>query len=90
MRLQVGTRGYLLPDTISGLESRLDPHLFIRLHRSVIVRKDRIARLSHDRAGAWHAELTDGETVRISAYFRLPHARCIRLQASVSVSSLVA
>lgn len=65
MRLHVGTRSYLLHDTISGLESRLDPHLFIRLHRSVIVRKDRIARLSHDRAGAWHAELTDGETVRI-------------------------
>ncbi len=65
MRLHVGARSYLLHQTIANLEARLDPAQFIRLHRSVIVRRDRIVRLGHDRAGAWHAELVDGAQVRI-------------------------
>ena len=65
MRLFVGGRTYLLHQTISALESRLDPDHFIRLHRSIIVRKDRIARLGHDGAGTWHAELSNDEQLRI-------------------------
>jgi two-component system response regulator AlgR len=65
MRLSVGDRSYLIHQTITALEARLDPSIFIRLHRSVIVRRDRIAGLGHDRAGAWQAELVDGEVVRI-------------------------
>jgi two-component system, LytTR family, response regulator AlgR len=65
MRFHLGERSYLIHMTISALEERLDPARFIRLHRSVIVRRDRIARLAHDRAGAWHAELVDGQSVRI-------------------------
>ncbi len=65
MRLHIGPRSYLLHQTISALEARLDPDRFIRVHRSVIVRRDRIKRLGHDRSGAWHAELVDGEVVRI-------------------------
>ncbi len=65
MRLSVGERSYLMHQTITALEARLDPQKFIRLHRSVIVRRDLIARLGHDRTGAWHVELTSGESVRI-------------------------
>lgn len=65
MRLGLGQRSYLLHQTITALEARLDPGLFIRLHRSVIVRRDRITSLGHDRSGAWHAELVDGAQVRI-------------------------
>lgn len=65
MRLTLGQRSYLLHQTIGALEARLDPAQFIRLHRSVIVRRDRIKSLGHDRGGAWHAELVDGEQVRI-------------------------
>ena len=60
-----GPRSYLMLHTIAGLESRLDPERFIRLHRSVIVRRDRIAGLRHDGLGVWSAELVDGEAVRI-------------------------
>lgn len=65
MRLSVSGRSYLLHQTISELERRLDPERFIRLHRSAMVRRDRIARLSHDGLGAWRAELVDGGSVRI-------------------------
>jgi len=76
MRLHVGQRSYLLHQTIGTLEARLDPARFIRLHRSVIVRKDRIVRLGHDKAGAWHAELADGAQVRIGRTY-LAHAKAM-------------
>lgn len=70
MRLGVGGRSYLIHQTITELERRLDPERFIRLHRSTIVRKDRIAKLRHDGLGVWHAELTDGDLVRIGRTYQ--------------------
>lgn len=65
VRLHVGDRSYLMLHTIQGLEDRLDPDRFIRLHRSTIVRRDRIAGLRHDGLGVWSAELADGTMLRI-------------------------
>jgi two-component system response regulator AlgR len=65
MRLHVGARSYLVHQTIAEFERKLDPSLFIRLHRSVIVRRDFIAGLSHDGRGAWQASLLDQSRVRI-------------------------
>lgn len=70
MRLGVGGRSYLIHQTITELERRLDPDRFIRLHRSTIVRKDRIAKLRHDGLGVWHAELADGDLVRIGRTYQ--------------------
>jgi two-component system response regulator AlgR len=69
VRLHCAGRSFLLHHTMAGLEARLDPDLFIRLHRSVIVRRGMIRSLGHDRAGAWHAELVDGSIVRIGRTF---------------------
>ncbi len=74
VRLHVGRmdgaqRSYLLLHTVSGLEARLDPEKFIRLHRSVILRRDRIVGLRHDGMGVWSAELDDGSAVRIGRTF---------------------
>lgn len=65
MRLHVGDQSYLILATIGGLEQRLDPEGFLRLHRSTIVRRDTIASLRHDGAGRWEAVLADGRAVRI-------------------------
>jgi two-component system response regulator AlgR len=65
MRLFVGARSYLVHHTIGELERKLDPEMFIRLHRSVIVRRDFIDGLKHDGRGAWQASLLDQSTVRI-------------------------
>ncbi|MCC6942606.1 MAG: response regulator transcription factor [Novosphingobium sp.] len=65
VRLHVGQRSYMMLHTIAGLEARLDPDCFIRLHRSTIVRKDRIAGLKHDGLGVWSVELADGSVQRI-------------------------
>jgi two-component system response regulator AlgR len=65
MRLHVGSRSWLIHETIGSLEARLDPAQFIRLHRSAIVRRDCIARLTHDGQGNWAAELANGLQLRI-------------------------
>tara|TARA_B100000678_G_C18202906_1_gene500215 strand:- start:573 stop:1307 length:735 start_codon:yes stop_codon:yes gene_type:complete len=65
VRLYVGDKTYLLLQTIAGLEEKLDPEAFIRIHRSTILRKDHIAGLRHDGLGVWSVELEDGETLRI-------------------------
>lgn len=65
MRLHVGDHSYLLHQTISSLEQRLDPAEFIRLHRSHIVRRDHIKRLRHDGSGVWFACLAKGADIRI-------------------------
>jgi two-component system response regulator AlgR len=65
VRLHVGDRSYLLLQTIAGLEGRLDPHRFIRIHRSTILRRDRIRGLRHEGLGVWSVELDNGEALRI-------------------------
>jgi two-component system response regulator AlgR len=76
MRLHIGQRSFLLHQTISALEQRLDPARFIRLHRSTIVRRDTIAKLRHDGLGTWHAVLADGGEVRIGRSY-LANARAL-------------
>jgi len=58
-------RSYLLLQTIAGLEERLDPEQFIRIHRSTILRRDNIHGLRHDGLGVWSAELQNGDALRI-------------------------
>ncbi len=65
MRLHVGTRSWLIHRTIAKLEEDLDPALFIRVHRSVILRRDTITGLYRDEAGHWTARLADGAEQRI-------------------------
>ena len=60
-----GGRTYLLLQTIAGLEARLDPDKFIRIHRSTILRRDNLRGLRHDGLGVWSAELMSGEALRI-------------------------
>ena len=65
MRLHVGARSWLIYRTIGKLEEELDPELFIRVHRSAILRRDTIAGLTRDVSGHWAARLRDGGEIRI-------------------------
>ncbi len=60
MRLHVGRRSWLIHHSMSALEEGLDPALFVRLHRSAIVRKDFITGFSRNSSGRWIARLADG------------------------------
>jgi two-component system response regulator AlgR len=74
MRLHVGPRSFLLHETISGLERKLDPAEFVRLHRSTLVRRDRIAGFRHNGSGTWEAQLRDGRWLRVGRTY-LTNAR---------------
>ncbi len=65
VRLFVEARSYLLLQTIAGLEARLDPDRFIRVHRSHILRRDFITGLRHEGMGVWCVETRDGQALRI-------------------------
>ena len=61
MRLHVGKRSWLIHHSMTALEEGLDPELFVRLHRSAIVRRDFIVGFSRNPSGRWIARLADGE-----------------------------
>ena len=61
MRLHVGRRSWLIHFSMAALEDGLDPALFIRLHRSAIVRRDFVSGFYRNPSGRWIARLADGE-----------------------------
>ncbi|WP_294070582.1 LytTR family DNA-binding domain-containing protein [Sphingomonas sp.] len=60
MRLHVGRRSWLIHHSMAALEEGLDSDLFVRLHRSAIVRKDFITGFTRSASGRWIARLMDG------------------------------
>ena len=60
MRLHVGQRSWLIHHSMSALEEGLDPALFVRLHRSAIVRRDFVTGFTRNASGRWIARLADG------------------------------
>ncbi|WP_260482220.1 LytR/AlgR family response regulator transcription factor [Sphingomicrobium flavum] len=60
MRLHVGPKSWLIHHSMTALEQGLDPKMFVRLHRSAIVRRDFIAGFARNPSGRWVARLADG------------------------------
>ena len=59
-------RKHLKQQTIASLEQSLDPAQFVRIHRSYLVRLDRIARLEPAGSDTQVAILTTGERLPVS------------------------
>ena len=70
VRLHSGKESYLLRDTISALESQLDPKKFIRVHRSAIVNVDRISELQPWFHGEYRIVLREGVQLTLSRTYR--------------------
>lgn len=60
VRLHAGGRAHLLRDTMKAFEAKLDPAVFVRVHRSAIVNVDRIERLEPYAHGEYIIVLRDG------------------------------
>jgi two-component system LytT family response regulator len=65
VRLHTGETSHLLRLSIRALEARVDPTQFVRVHRSALVRLDRIAEVHRTSLGRREVLLRDG--TRISA-----------------------
>jgi two-component system, LytTR family, response regulator len=70
VRLHVAGKSYLMRETMVGIESRLDPAQFVRVHRSTIVRIDRIKELEPLFQGDYLIVLQDGSRLTSSRGYR--------------------
>ncbi len=68
--LHVGKETHLLRQTIKALEHQLDPHHFVRIHRSTILNVERIKELQPWFGGDYLAILRDGQRLNVSRTFR--------------------
>lgn len=66
VRLHVGAISHLLRETMKGIEAKLDPNRFIRIHRSTIVNSDRIKELQPLFHGEYAVILQDGTRLTAS------------------------
>lgn len=64
--LHVGDRTFTVRERMQTLEERLDPAVFLRVHRSAIVRLDRIDAMLRAPGGDYAVRLKDGTTVSVS------------------------
>jgi two-component system LytT family response regulator len=59
-------KSYLKEQTISSLEASLDPERFVRIHRSVIVNLERVAKIEPYAKDSRVAVLSDGAQLPVS------------------------
>ena len=64
--LYSGDRKYVIREAMQNLEDSLDPDVFIRTHRSVIVRIDLIETLHKGAGGDYDVQLKSGRRLRVS------------------------
>jgi two-component system, LytTR family, response regulator len=70
VKLHVSGRVYLMRETMTRLEQALDPNHFVRIHRSTIVRVDRIRMLEPLFQGDYVVVLQDGARLPTSRTYR--------------------
>jgi two-component system, LytTR family, response regulator len=70
VRLHAGGKDYLLRETMTALEAKLDPMDFVRIHRSTIVRVDRIRELEPLFQGDYVVILENGTRLTSSRGYR--------------------
>jgi two-component system LytT family response regulator len=70
VRLHVGRERYLLRETMSALEEKLDPAHFVRIHRSSIVNLERIREMQPTSHGEYLVLLADDTRLTLSRVYR--------------------
>jgi two-component system LytT family response regulator len=76
--LHAGAHEFLLRETMSRLEQELDPEVFVRIHRSAMVRIDRVAELQPSVHGDFRVTLKNGTYLTLSRFYRDRVERMLR------------
>lgn len=79
VRVHCAAKAYLVRATLRSLEDRLDPEVFVRIHRGTIVNADRIRRLVPWSHGDLRVELEDGTTLKASRRYRARLDRVLKM-----------
>jgi two-component system, LytTR family, response regulator len=64
--LHVGTKSFMLRETIKELSSTLDPAKFVRIHRSVIVNVEQVSEIFREGQSEGSVVLKNGQRLRMS------------------------
>jgi two-component system, LytTR family, response regulator len=78
VRLHVAGRAHLLRDTMTSMDEKLDPEVFVRVHRSAIVNVDRIAQIEPHVHGELVITMKDGARLTTSAAHSAKLRRLLR------------
>jgi len=70
VKLHVGPKYHLLRQTMKSLEDTLDPDIFLRIHRSVIVNMDRIKEIQQWFNNEYTVILKDGTELTMSRGYK--------------------
>jgi two-component system, LytTR family, response regulator len=68
--LHAGGKTHLLRRSMSEIDQELDPAVFCRIHRSTIVKLDRVRSLEPNRNGEYDVLLDNGARLRLSRRYR--------------------
>jgi len=68
--LHTGKKTHLIRETLTALEAKLDPRVFMRIHRSTIVNISRIKELKQHYQGEYVVILQDSTSLRLSRSYR--------------------
>jgi two-component system LytT family response regulator len=73
--LKLEASEHIMRETLKSLEARLDPAVFVRIHRSAIVNVDRISHLEPIEHGEYLVTMRDGRSLYATRSFshRLRH-----------------
>ena len=71
-------REYLMRETLVRLEQELDPRQFVRIHRSALVRLDRIGEMLPSVHGDFRVTLKNGAQLTLSRHYRERVERILR------------
>lgn len=64
--MHVGDRVFAIRERMQTLEEQLDPAIFFRIHRSAIVRLDRVDTLLRSSGGDYAVRLKNGTELSVS------------------------
>jgi len=70
VKLHVGRDSHMIRETMNGIEAKLDPDQFLRIHRSTVVNIDRIKELHPMFSGDYAVILRNGTELALSRNYR--------------------
>lgn len=70
VRICTGLETHLLRGTMTSLEQRLDPKLFLRVHRSAIVNLRYVKEIRSESRGDFRVHLVNGQQLAMSRSYR--------------------
>ncbi|WP_128548486.1 LytR/AlgR family response regulator transcription factor [Larkinella soli] len=68
--LHTKTRDFLIHESLSRLETRLDPNDFVRINRSYIINLNYVQEIENYFNGEFHVTLTNGVRLKWSRFYR--------------------